>query len=105
MSLSPTTGTLSIALSGIEAAEQRIGTASHNVANLLTDDFHPLRTTQSARASGGVSTRTERSEDPAEVSLAHELVGAELASVQARASLRVADVELDLLGRLIDLHA
>jgi hypothetical protein len=95
---------ISAALSGVRAAGVRLRASAHSVANLLTDDFHPERVVQSAEAQGGVSTRVERSPVPAEVDLASELVDQQLASLQARASLRVLEVESDLLGRVLDLH-
>ncbi len=35
---------LSATLSRIKAAHQRVHAASHNVANFLTEDFHPVKT-------------------------------------------------------------
>jgi flagellar hook protein FlgE len=94
----------SAALSGLRAAGVRLRSSAHNVANLLTEDFHPQRVVQEAEASGGVSTRIERSARPAEVDLASELVDQQLASLQGRACLRVLDTQFDILGSLLDLH-
>ena len=94
----------SAALSGLRAAGARLGSSAHDVANLLTEDFHPERAVQSAEPTGGVSTRVERAPAPAEVDLASELVDQDLAALQGRASLRVLDVQLGLLGSLLDLH-
>jgi flagellar basal body rod protein FlgG len=95
---------LSAALSGVRAAGVRLQVSAHNVANLGTDDFHPERVVQMDDALSGVQTRVERSPVPAEVDLASELVEQRLASLQGRASLRVLDVQLGLLGSLLDLH-
>ena len=92
------------ALSGLRAAGVRLRSSAHNVANLLTEDFHPERVVQEAEAVGGVSTRVERSPAPAEVDLASELVDQQLASLQGRACLRVLDVHFDMLGSILDLH-
>jgi len=94
---------LGIGLSGLRAAQQRLNSSSHNVANLLTEDFHPERTVASEVAEGGVTTRVERSPEPREVDLASELVEQNLASVHAKASMRVIDTSLDLLGSLLDI--
>jgi flagellar basal body rod protein FlgG len=95
---------LSAAVSGVRAAGARLRSSAHNVANLLTEDFHPERVVQAAEAQGGVNTRVERSPAPAEVDLAAELVEQQRAALAGKASLRVIDVQLDLLGRVIDLH-
>ena len=96
---------LSAALQGIAAATRRIEAVSHNVANLQTPDFHPVRVEQDARAGGGVETRVERSLDPEPVELERELVKLGLAQLQARASARVIETELDLIGSLLDIGA
>ena len=90
------------ALSGIHAAFERRAASAHNVANLQTEDFRPLRTRQVEVQSGGVRVEVDRAAEPREVDLAGELVSSSVASVQARASLRVLDTELDLVGSLID---
>jgi flagellar basal body rod protein FlgC len=124
----------SVALSGLRASGERLRASAHNVANLLTEDFRPERVVQSAEAEGGVSTTVERAAPsralveraapsralveraapsralveraaaPAEVDLASELVDQQLAALQGKASLRVLDVHLDMLGSVLDLH-
>jgi flagellar basal body rod protein FlgC len=94
----------SVALSGLRASGERLRASAHNVANLLTEDFRPERVVQSAEAEGGVSTTVERAATPAEVDLASELVDQQLAALQGKASLRVLDVHLDMLGSVLDLH-
>jgi hypothetical protein len=95
---------ITAALSGLRAAGARLRSSAHNVANLLTEDFHPERVVQSAEPQGGVSVRVERFPEPAEVDLAAELVEQQRASLAGRASLRVLDTQLGLLGCVLDLH-
>ena len=90
------------ALSGVQSAFERRNVAAHNVANLQTEDFRPLRARQVEASPSGSRVEVEQSAEPREVDLASELVGASVASTQARASLRVLDTELDLVGSLID---
>ena len=97
--------TLRTALSGYDSASKKIGVSAHNVANLLTEDFHPQRAEQVDRAEGGSEVRVHTSEQPRDVDLAGEIADQMLAKVQAEASLRVVDTELDLVGSLIDLKA
>lgn len=94
---------ISSALSGFNVASVRIDAASHNVANLQTEDFKPVRTHQHARAEGGVVVQVETAAQPEPVDLAGEIVGMVTASVQAQASLRVVETETGLIGSLLDL--
>jgi flagellar hook protein FlgE len=93
---------ISAGIAGIDAASRRIGVASHNIANLLTQDFRPLRATQLSSGAAGVEVAIEQAPQPEPVSLEQELVGMMTASLQARASMRVIDTDLDLVGSLID---
>ena len=95
-------GAVGNALSGISSAFARRNVVAHNVANLLTEEVRPLRAQQIERQGGGSRVEVERSETPRQVDLARELVDGEVASVQAKASLRVLDTELDLVGSLLD---
>ena len=98
-------GPTSIALSGIAAAHTRVHAASHNIANLQTEDFHPVKVSQSSLATGGTVAEVEHSPEPEPVATAEELIGARLAVIQAKASARVIQTDLDLLGSLLNLHA
>lgn len=93
----------SAGLSGLQAAGVRMSASAHNVANLQTEEFHPERVVQSERAEGGVSAHIERSAEPESVDLARELVDQRMADLQARASLRVIDTELEMLGSVLDI--
>ena len=92
----------SIGLSGLTAAMARLNSSAHNIANVLTEDFRPLRTTQAERAEGGVDAHTEQLTEPRAVDLAQEFVEQIRAQVAARASLRAIDTSLDVLGFLLD---
>ncbi|NNL65839.1 MAG: flagellar basal body rod protein [Myxococcales bacterium] len=95
----------SIALSGIAAGFVRIGSAAHNVANLTTEDFHPLRTRQQTVAGGGTRAFAERSPVAAEVDLAAEIVEQMRGEHQALAAMRVLDADARTKGALLDLAA
>lgn len=49
----------SIAVSGMQAAQQRMQSTAHNVANLGTENFQREETTTSPRTGGGVNTRVQ----------------------------------------------
>ena len=97
--------TATIALTGIASATKRIEAASHNVANLQTEEFHPLRVRQSARAAGGSIAEVEVAAEPETVSVAREFIDSDLAALQAKASARVVKTDLDLLGSLLNIFA
>ena len=94
-----------IAASGIRSAHAGVAAAAHNLANLNTPDFRPVRAVQESAPGGGSRARVERAPDPEPVDLARELVSLELASVQARASARVVSAERETLGSLFDAFA
>ena len=93
----------SIALSGIAAGEKRLQGTSHNLANLLTEDFQPVRTVQEEVAEGGSRATLERASEPESVDIARELVEQTLAALQVKASTRALDTALDNLGTLLDI--
>lgn len=93
------------ALSGIAAAHTRVRNSAHNVANFTTEAFHNLRTRQLEQPGGGVRAETTRDAEPRPVNLAQEHVDQILARVQAHASQRVLETQLDLTGTLVDLEA
>ena len=94
-------GALSAALTGIQRAAAELEASSHNVARMLPQALREAEAAEPETA-GGVQAEHEPSPP---VSLERELVRQSLASVQAKASMRVLDVELDLVGTLVDLMA
>jgi flagellar basal body rod protein FlgB len=50
----------SIALSGMQAAQTRLQSSAHNIANLQTEGFHRQEVTQEAQAEGGTTARIGR---------------------------------------------
>lgn len=100
----PTLASLSsIAAAGFDAAARRLGVTAHNLANLGTEGFRPLRARQVALESGGSAVQVEQVADPEPVDAAREFVEQIRASFQARASLRVLGVAAELSGRLVDI--
>lgn len=93
-----------IARSGMRSAEHWLAASAHNVANLLTEDFHPLRARQVSTAPGS-ATVVERSATPAPVDLLEEYVHQLRAAHQFKASLRVLGVAHELRGSTLDLIA
>jgi hypothetical protein len=90
------------ALSGLRSAELRLAASAHNVANLLTDDFHPLRAVQYEQGGGGSYARLERADAAQAVDPTLEVVEQLRAGLQFRASLRVLEVEHGLAEALLE---
>lgn len=49
-----------ISLSGMQAAQARLQTSAHNIANMNTEAFHRQEVVQQASAGGGVDTSMAR---------------------------------------------
>ena len=94
--------TLAVGVSGLHSAEVRLAAAAHNVANLTTEGFRPVRTNQAEVVAGGSTARLDQARRPAEVDLIHETVERSRAHLQYTASLRLIAVEADLRGQLAD---
>lgn len=113
-------GILSIAASGLRAQLTRLQSSSHNVANLLTDDFRPQRVDLQARPGGGVQATVSPSEqrgfprydmDTGELlgeysgtDLAQEALTQITASRSYEANLAVIRSEKDRLDTLLDVR-
>lgn len=52
----------SISSSGMAAAQTRLQTSAHNIANLPTEDFRRQQVSQTPQSGGGVSTTLSRAE-------------------------------------------
>jgi flagellar basal-body rod protein FlgC len=114
-------GILSIAASGLQAQSTRLHSSSHNVANLITDDFRPQRVDLQARAGGGVQATVSSSEERGSLrydletgellgeysgtDLAHEALTQISASRSYEANLAVIRSEKDRLATLLDILA
>ena len=97
--------TFSAALSGLESSTTRQAVSAHNVANLNSDGFRPLRAEQSERRGGGSQAMVSQADDPEPVELSREIVEQIRARVQFEASLGVLRTSSELTGQLVDLLA
>ncbi len=100
MSLDP----LSVGISGSNAAAVRLGNSAHNLANMLTQDFHSRRTHQVERSGGGVDALTGVDPEPG-VNVAREFVDQAASKFQSEASVRVINADLQLKGTILDILA
>ena len=96
---------LSIASSGLQAAQLRLNASAHNVANLNTPGFKRETVQQQAvPASGGVQAHTARAAQ-AGVALEAEAVQQIAASYAFKANLLVLRTADEMAGGLLDARA
>lgn len=107
--LSPTSAT-AIGLSGLRAAQTRLDTAAHNVANAQTPGFRRQVVEQTAMPeTGGVQTQVRREDAPQAggdlARLAEDLVEQRAALHSYAANLKTIQTEDRMLGSLLDTQA
>jgi len=91
----------SIALSGMQAAQNNLQAAAGNLANLNTPGFRRQRVLQSADANGGVSTSTSQDPQPASA-LTTDVLGLIQSKDAFTANLSVFRSSDRMLGTLVD---
>ncbi|MEH0165797.1 flagellar basal body rod protein [Paucibacter sp. JuS9] len=95
---------LSTALSGISAANERLRASAHNVANLSTENFKRETVELTSLAGGGVGATSRTAENPG-VAEATELVEQKSATYAFVANLRVLQTQVRAEGAMLDIHA
>jgi hypothetical protein len=99
-------GALSSFRAGIHSAGVELERSSRRITRLLPEALERLDPQPQNAAGTANAQPPPASPNPEpELNLAREFVRQDLALLQARASIRVAETELDLLGSLIDLKA
>jgi len=91
----------SIALSGLQGAQLRVGSAGHNIANALTPGFRRQLVQQQAIDGGGVATTVTRAPVVGDA-LAEDLVALKLGEQLFAANLQVLRTHERMLGTLLD---
>ncbi|TDQ42520.1 flagellar basal body protein [Tepidicella xavieri] len=95
---------LSIAQSGMQAAQLRLDAAANNVANAQTEGFRRDEVRQQAQASGGVMAQVDKRPAPG-ADLPRDLVEQKMATYGFQANLQVVRAADQTLGRLLDTRA
>jgi len=94
----------SIALSGMQSAMQRLGSASHNIANWSTEGYRRELASNATQVGGGVTTSLSSATVPGDA-LAGDIVAQRVALYDFKANMRVVQTQQDMLGTLLDLRA
>jgi flagellar hook-associated protein FlgK len=95
---------ISIALSGLQAAQSRLGVAGHNLANLGTAGFRRQTAEATALPGGGVAVSIGRAPH-AGGAIDEDLVGLLQAEHAFKANLAVFKAHDRMLGGLLDTQA
>jgi len=96
--------TLSIAQSGMQAAQLRLNASANNVANAQTEGFRRDQVQQQAQAGGGVTARIDKVPQPG-TDLAQDLVEQKSATYAFKANVQMIRSADDMMGRLLDMRA
>lgn len=111
MSMSVTSAAFT-GMSGMRAAQLRLDTAAHNVANALTPGFQRQVVNQTAQPGlGGVKAQIEREPEVASVAgapfghLAEDLIAQRMSVYSFAANLRTVETPDRMLGALLDTKA
>lgn len=105
------TGATATGLSGMRAAQQRLDTSAHNIANLQTPGFQRQTVEQTAQPGlGGVNTQqraapTGNSEGDGFAHLADDMVEQRMSLYSFAANLKTVETEDQMLGTLLDIQA
>jgi flagellar basal body rod protein FlgC len=91
----------SIAQTGLQAVQRRMGSTAHNLANAQTENFRREEVTQETVAGGGTRASTRRAAVPGEA-MAKDLVDQKSAGYAFDANLKVIQTEKKMMGRLLD---
>lgn len=111
MSISSLSNAAATGLSGMRAAQLRLDTSAHNVANAQTPGFQRQGVTQAAQpALGGVDARLTRDEAGSAANgdfarLADDMVEQRLSVYSFAANLRTVETQDRMLGSLLDTRA
>jgi flagellar hook-associated protein FlgK len=91
----------SIALSGLHAAQTRMSSSAHNIANAVTPGFRRQVVAEQTVPNGGVAATTQRAPVQGDA-LAEDLVALKLAQHLFTANLKVLRTQDQMLGTLLD---
>lgn len=100
-----------IGLSGMRAAQARLDTTAHNVANAMTEGFQRQTLTQTTQAGGGVQVSIGKeaqalsADSPVFGDLAGDMVEERMSLYSFQANLQTVKTEDEMLGSLLSTRA
>jgi flagellar hook protein FlgE len=96
--------TLSIAQSGLQAAQARLNVSANNVANAQTEGFRRDQVQAVAQADGGVRTQVSKMPQSG-ADLMQDLLDQKSATYAFKANLQTVKTADEMMGRLLDVRA
>ena len=96
--------TLSIAQSGLQAAQTRLNVSANNVANAQTEGFRRDQVQAAAQADGGVRTQVNKMPQSG-AHLIQDLLDQKSATYAFKANLQTVKATDEMMGRLLDVRA
>lgn len=103
------TGAAASGLSGMRAAQQRLDTSAHNIANLQTPGFQRQIAGRTAQTGpGGVNTEQRQAPQASADGFAHladDMVEQRMSLYSFAANLKTVETEDKMLGTLLDTQA
>ncbi|MFC7409254.1 flagellar basal body protein [Hydrogenophaga atypica] len=91
----------STALSGLNAAQTRLGAAANNIANMNTPGFRRDEVSAVPQIGGGVSVSVQKAETQG-ADVVRDVVDQKMAVLEFKANLRVLKTEREMTGSLLD---
>lgn len=102
--MAPMNSIAAIATSGLLAAQTRLSSSAHNIANAITPGFRRQLVVPQTMAGGGVTTTLAQAPAAGDA-LAEDIVALKLSAHLFGANLRVLQTHDRMLGTLLDTHA
>ena len=91
----------STALSGLNAAQTRLGAAANNIANMNTPGFRRDEVSAVPQAGGGVSVSVQKA-DAEGPDMLRDIVDQNMATYEFKANLQVLKTAREMTGSLLD---
>ena len=91
----------STALSGLNAAQTRLGAAANNIANMNTPGFRRDEVSAVPQTGGGVSVSVQKAETQG-ADVVRDMVDQKMAVLEFKANLQVLKTEREMTGSLLD---
>ncbi|HEX5391525.1 MAG TPA: flagellar basal body protein [Burkholderiaceae bacterium] len=91
----------STALSGLNAAQTRLGAAANNIANMNTPGFRRDEVNAVPQPGGGVAVSVQKA-DTEGSDLVRDVVDQKMAVLEFKANLQVLKTEREMTGSLLD---
>jgi len=91
------------ALQGVIAAQERLNKSAHNIANINTENFMPLKIHQESKSPAGVKAYTYKSQTQKDTSIINEKLDEITSLIDVKANISIIKAADDMIGKIVDL--